>query len=109
MLKEVVAAGLKCKYIVFDTHYTAGWFAKLVDRLGFTWVGTLGPRTNVAWRGRRQVVSKLARSLRLKWRKSLELRAVGLEVYAPKLGVIRLVVTVTATTSTSSATTSRPT
>ena len=93
MLKDVVAAGLKCQYIVFDTQYTAGWFTKLVGRLGLIWVGTLGPRTNVVYRGRKQAVSKLALSLHLKWRKSLDLRAVTLEVYAPKLGVIRLVVT----------------
>lgn len=93
MLKDVVAAGLKCQYIVFDTQYTAGWFTKLVGRLGLIWVGTLGPRTNVVYRGRKQAVSKLALSLHLKWRKSLDLRAVALEVYAPKLGVIRLVVT----------------
>ena len=93
MLKEVVALGLKCQYIVFDTQYTAGWFAKLIGRLGLIWVGTLGPRTNVIWRNHKQPVSKLALSLRLKWRKSLELRAVALQVYAPKLGVIRLVVT----------------
>ena len=93
MLKDVVAAGLKCQYIVFDTQYTAGWFTKLVGRLGLIWVGTLGPRTNVVYRGRKQAVSKLALSLHLKWRKSLDLRAVTLEVYAPKLGVIQLVVT----------------
>jgi len=91
--KDVVAAGLKCQYIVFDTQYTAGWFTKLGGRLGLIWVGTLGPRTNVVYRGRKQAVSKLALSLHLKWRKSLDLRAVTLEVYAPKLGVIRLVVT----------------
>lgn len=93
MLKEVVASGLKCQYIVFDTQYTAGWFAKIAGRLGLTWQGTLSPRTNVVWRNQKQSVSKLALSLRLKWRKSLGLRAVALQVYAPKLGVIRLVVT----------------
>jgi DDE superfamily endonuclease len=93
MLKEVVAAGLQCQYIVFDTQYTAGWFAKMVGRLGLVWQGTLGPRTNVVWRGQKQAVSKLAPTLRLKWRKALGLRAVALEVYAPKFGVLQLVVT----------------
>ena len=93
MLKDVIAEGLKCQYIAFDTHYTAGWFTKLIGRLGLTWVGTLGPRTNVVWRGQKQAVSKLAPTLRLKWRKALQLRATALQVYAPKFGVIRLVVT----------------
>jgi hypothetical protein len=93
MLKEVVAAGLKCQYLVFDTHYTAGWFAKLASRLGLAWQGTLGPRTNVVWKGDKLAVAALAERLRLKWRKGLELRAVALQVSAPKFGVLRLVVT----------------
>jgi hypothetical protein len=28
MLKEVLGSGLKAGYIVFDTHYSAGWFTK---------------------------------------------------------------------------------
>jgi hypothetical protein len=93
MLKEVVAAGLRGQYIVFDTIYTAGWFTKMVGRLGLIWVGTLAPRTNVVWRGRKQAVSKLAQQLHLKWRPKLQVRAIALQVYAPKYGVLRLVVT----------------
>jgi hypothetical protein len=78
---------------VFDTHYTAGWFGKLAGWLGLKWVGTLGPRTNVVWKGARLAVSALARKLRLKWRNAIEIRAVSLEVYAPRFGLLRLVVT----------------
>lgn len=93
MLKEVVAQGLTFEYLVFDTHYTAGWFTKMVGRLGLIWVGTLDPKTKVLWRGRRQAVRELARRLRLKWRDQLQLRAIALRVYAPKYGPVRLVVT----------------
>ena len=93
MLKEVISSGLAFEYIVFDTHYTAGWFTKMIDRLGFTWVGTLHPRTTVVWRGRKQSVRQLAGQLRLKWRQGLHLRAVALRVYAPSYGFVRLVVT----------------
>ena len=93
MLKEVVGKGLRPSYIVFDTHYSAGWFTKMVGRLGFTWVGTLHPRTIVVWRGRRQAVAELAGRLPLKWRKRLGVRAIGVSVYAPKYGTLRLVVT----------------
>jgi len=93
MLKEVVTLGLTFQYIVFDTHYTAGWFTKMVGRLGCVWQGTLSPRTSVIWHGKRQSVSALAERLHLKWRKQLGLRAVALRVYAPKYGVLRLVVT----------------
>ena len=72
MLKEVLGSGLRPKYIVFDTHYTAGWFTKLVGRLGLVWVGTLDPRTIVLWRSRRQSVAELAQKrLPLKWRPRL--------------------------------------
>jgi hypothetical protein len=93
MLKEVVGSGLKARYIVFDTHYSAGWFTKMVGRLGLVWVGTLHPRTIVLWRAKRCSVGELARTLALKWRKHLGMRAVALNIYAPKYGSLRLVVT----------------
>jgi SRSO17 transposase len=93
MFKEVVTLGLTFQYIVFDTHYTAGWFTKMVARLGCIWQGTLSPRTHVVWRGKKQRVCDLAARLHLKWRKQLGLRALALRVYAPKYGVLRLVVT----------------
>lgn len=93
MLKDVVTLGLTFEYIVFDTHYTAGWFTKMVGRLGCVWQGTLSPRTHVVWHGKRQRVSDLAARLHLRWRKQLGLRALALRVYAPKYGVLRLVVT----------------
>jgi hypothetical protein len=93
MVKEVITAHLPFEYLVFDGHYTAGWFTKMLGRLGLTWVGTLDPRTIVIWRGRRQAVSALAPSLRLKWRPGLGLRALALRVYAPTYGELQLVVT----------------
>jgi hypothetical protein len=79
--------------LVFDTHYTAGWFTKTADRLGCIWVGTLPSRTKVIWRGQEQSVKELALTLPLKWRDKLGLRAVAVRVYAPKYGHLRLVVT----------------
>jgi hypothetical protein len=38
MFKEVLGSGLRPGYVVFETHYTAGWFTKLVGRLGLVWV-----------------------------------------------------------------------
>lgn len=93
MLKEVVGSGLRPKYIVFDTHYSAGWFTKMVTRLGLSWVGTLHPRTIVFWHAKRCSVGELARVLPLKWRKHLGVRASAVNVYAPKYGALRLVVT----------------
>ena len=73
------------------------------------WVGTLHPRTIVVWRAKRRCsVGELARALPLKWRKRLGVRALALNVYAPKCGSLRLVVTRNrhgATTSNSSPTT----
>jgi hypothetical protein len=93
MLTELVAARLPFAYLVMDTHYTAGWFTRLAGRLGICWIGTLPPRTTVIWRGRRQPVAELAERLRLAWRPRLGLRAAAVTVYAPRYGVMRLVVT----------------
>lgn len=93
MVKEVVAGGLPFAYLVFDSHYTAGWFTKMLDRLGVIWHGTLDPKTIVIWHGQRLAVRQLGERLRLKWRAHLEVRAAALRVYAPSYGELRLVVT----------------
>jgi hypothetical protein len=93
LLIELRAARLPFQYLVMDTHYTAGWFTRLANRLGITWVGTLPPRTTVVWHGRRFQVAELAARLRLRWRTRLGLRAAAVTVYAPKYGMLRLVVT----------------
>jgi SRSO17 transposase len=93
MLKETMGAGLHPRYIVFDTHYTAERFTRMLDRIGLIWVGTLHPRTIVFVGGRRQPVRELAKTLGLKWRRRLDLRATAVRVYAPKYGLLRLVVT----------------
>jgi hypothetical protein len=97
MLTELVAARLPFADLVMDTHYTAGWFTRLAGRLGVCWVGTLPPRTTVIWGGRRQPVAELAGRLRPGWRPRLGLRAAAVTAYAPKYGVVRLVVTRTVT------------
>jgi SRSO17 transposase len=93
LVTAVVQAGLPVRYIVFDTHYTAGWFTKRLNRLDLTWHGTLDPKTIVTWRGKRQAVRELASRLPLKWRDHLGVRARALRIYAPKYGQLRLVVT----------------
>jgi hypothetical protein len=92
LVHATILAGLSCQYIVFDTHYSAGWFTKRLARLGLSWQGTLDPKTHVVWRGVKQPVRELAAKLKLKWRSHLGLRALALRVYAPKYGQLRLVV-----------------
>jgi hypothetical protein len=93
LVEAVVLAGLDVRYIVFDTHYTAGWFTKRIGRMGLRWHGTLDPKTIVIWRGKRMAVRDLATKLHLKWRSHLLVRARALPIYAPKYGHLRLVVT----------------
>jgi hypothetical protein len=92
LVVAVVLAKLPIQYIVFDTHYTAGWFTKRLARLGLMWQGTLDPKTHVVWRSKRQSVRDLGCTLKLKWRSKLQVRATALRVYAPKYGCLRLVV-----------------
>jgi hypothetical protein len=93
LVTAVVLAKLPAQYIVADTHYTAGWFTKRLNRLGLTWHGTLDPKTIVVWQNKRQAVRDLALRLSLKWRSHLGLRARAVTVFAPKYGHLRLVVT----------------
>jgi hypothetical protein len=89
----VLTAHLPVRYIVFDTHYTAGWFTKWLNGVGLIWQGTLDPKTHVIYRGVLQSVNHLASTLPVKWRAQLGLRATAVQVYAPKYGHLRLVVT----------------
>jgi SRSO17 transposase len=93
LVTAVVQAGLPVGYLVFDTHYTAGWFTKRLARLKLTWQGTLDPKTIVVWRGKRMAVRDLASTLHLSWRSHLGVRAMALRIYAPKYGQLRLGVT----------------
>lgn len=93
LVTAAVQADLPVRYLVFDTHYTAGWFTKRIGRLKLTWQGTLDPKTIVFWRGKRMAVRDLASTLHLKWREQLGVRAMALRIYAPKYGQLRLVVT----------------
>lgn len=93
IVKEVITMGLAFDYISFDNHYTAGWFTKMVARLGYKWVGVLESKATVVWHGQKMRVSELAERLKLKWRKKLGLRAKDLRVYAPKYGELKLVLT----------------
>src|SRR5207244_4251007 len=91
--EAVVAAHLPVTYFVFDTAYTAGWFTKLLARLGLTWQGTLHPDTRVHWKGHSMPLWLLAGFAEPKWRKELGLCAIALQVYAPSYGQLQLVVT----------------
>lgn len=92
LLHEAVAARGPAAYLVGDTAFTGGCVSKTAARLGLVWVGTIGPRTTVVYRGCRQQVQALAPSLKLKWRPALGVRATAVSVYAPALGQVRLVV-----------------
>ncbi|HUS17489.1 MAG TPA: transposase [Chloroflexia bacterium] len=92
LVQEVLAAQLPVRYLVFDTHYTAGRFTKWLTRHDIAWQGTLDPRTKVVYPGVQGPVGDLARRP-LKWRPALGLRAGGFVVYAPTYGHVRLVVT----------------
>lgn len=93
MVKDVLAAGSRCDYVVFDTRYTAGWFTKLLGRSSLTRARTVGPRTHVLWRGEKLPVGELAWHPRFKWRSHLGIQTVPLRVCAPTFGLPRLAVT----------------
>ena len=93
MVSQVYQEGLKITYVTGDTLYSGGWLVKKLNRLELTWVGVLHPRTTVIYRHRRWRAVSLGESLKLKWRKRLQLRACGLVAYLPKYGTLRLVVT----------------
>jgi hypothetical protein len=93
MIREVYQTGLSVAYVTGDSHYTAGWLTKKIDRLGWKWVGVLHPRTTVCYRNQRWSAASLGEWLKLRWRHRLQLRARSIVAYLPKYGTVRLVVT----------------
>lgn len=93
LVHEVLLEGLPVRYVVFDTHYTAGWFTRWLTRRGLVWQGTLDPKTTVVYLGVKGQVRDMARTLKLKWRPKLGVCAQAFDVYAPKYGHLRLCVT----------------
>jgi SRSO17 transposase len=93
LVREVLGERLPVRYIVFDTHFTAGWFTKWLARQGLIWQGTLDPKTKVIYQGLLAPVHDLARISKLKWRTELDVQARAFTVYAPTYGHLRLVVT----------------
>jgi hypothetical protein len=90
MIIEMLTVGLPFTYLTFDCWYNARWFTKFLNGCGVIWVSTLKKNTYIVYRNRKVKVGQLARKLRLKWRKHLELRAVALCVYLPGYGSVRL-------------------
>jgi SRSO17 transposase len=93
MLREMAALNLPVSYVTGDTLYSGHRLCKLVQRLGWDWVGVLHPNTTLIVKNRRHSAASLAASVRLKWRAQLNLRALSLTAYSPKYGHLRLVVT----------------
>lgn len=58
---------LPVEYVTFDTLYTTGWMTKRINRVGWTWVGVLHPRTTVCHYKRRRTAASLGDWLHLKW------------------------------------------
>ncbi|MFQ5873743.1 MAG: transposase [Dehalococcoidia bacterium] len=93
MIIEMLTLGLPFTYLTFDCWYNARWFTRFLNGCGVIWVSTLKKNAHLIYCNRKVKVGQLARMLKPKWRKHLGLRAVGLCVYLPGHGSVRLVVT----------------
>jgi len=93
MLTELLPLQLPFAYLVFDGWYTAGWFTKWLTRQDIPWVGKGQCNANVVYRHTAYKLETLVPQLKLKWRKTLGLRAATVKLYLPTFGQVRLVVT----------------
>lgn len=93
MITDMQTVGLPFSYLVFDSWYNARWFTRWLNHCGITWQSKLKKNSYVVYRKRKVKVGHLAKTLQLKWRPHLGLRAAALNVYLPQYGSVRLVVT----------------
>ena len=63
LVAEALAARVGCRYVTFDSWYTARLLTRELEMHGLTWYGALAANHEVVWRGQRQRVDALGRQL----------------------------------------------
>ena len=90
LIAEAQAEGLGCKYVTFDSWFTARPLTGYLDAQGMTWYGAVAANHEVARHGVRQRVDALGRYLH-DWRaQRIGHRVASTQLYSYRLGQVRL-------------------
>jgi hypothetical protein len=90
LVAEALAAGVGCRYLTFDTWYTARPLTSYLEMHGLIWYGALAANHEVVWQGRGQRVDALGRQLHDWHAHRIGYPVASGAIYSRSLGHIRL-------------------
>ena len=90
LVAEALAARVGCRYVTFDSWYTARPLTRYLEMHGLTWYGALAANHEVVWQGRRQRVDVLGRQLHDWQAHRIGYPVASGRIYSRSLGHVRL-------------------
>lgn len=90
LLCEARSSRLGCRYVTFDSWYTARTVTSYLEQHGLIWYGAIAANHKVVWQGHKQRVDQLGRQLHDWQAKKIGYRVASASLYAQGLGQVRL-------------------
>lgn len=90
LVGEALASRVACRYVTFDSWYTARSLTRYLDTQGLIWHGAMAANHEVVWHGRHQRVDLLGRQLHDWQSHRIGYPVASATIYSPSLGQIRL-------------------
>ena len=90
LVAEALADGVQCRYVTFDSWYTARPLTGYLDAQEITWYGAIAANHEVVLHDQRQRVDALGRQLHDWTARRLELVVASADLYSPRIGHVRL-------------------
>jgi len=90
LVGEALASRVACRYVAFDSWYTARPLTRYLDVQGLLWHGAMAANQEVVWQGRHQRVDQLGRQLHDWQAHRIGYPVASATLYSPSLGQVRL-------------------
>ena len=87
---EALGDRVRCRYVVFDSWYTARPLTSYLELQGLIWHGALAANHEVVWQGQRQRVDGLGRQLHDWYAHRIGYPVASGSIYSGRLGHVRL-------------------
>lgn len=90
LVAEALAARVGCRYVTFDSWYTARPLTSYLELHGLIWYGALAANHAIVWHGRQQRVDALGRQLHDWHARRIGYPVASGKIYSRSLGHVRL-------------------
>ena len=90
LVAEALGDRQRCRYVTFDSWYTARPLTSYLELHGLIWYGALAANHEIVWQGQRQRVDALGRQLHDWSARRIGYVVASGSIYSPRLGHVRL-------------------